>query len=167
MGLFQQTGSAINNRVIYSKAMAREMVLDLPRKRSVANAEDLAASLRPLLTAEYGVELVSLEGEPSAGALHGRAKAWVPLEKKELGRLEGVHVALPVDLAVRLEGGRAIVTVADPAAAELSEAASFVAGLVARQQIATGTDKPAVGANYRVEVDPQGRRLLKRSRSFA
>lgn len=166
MGLFQQTGSAINNRVIYSKAMAREMVLDLPRKRSVANAEDLAASLRPLLTAEY-VELVSLEGEPSAGALHGRAKAWVPLEKKELGRLEGVHVALPVDLAVRLEGGRAIVTVADPAAAELSEAASFVAGLVARQQIATGTDKPAVGANYRVEVDPQGRRLLKRSRSFA
>jgi hypothetical protein len=147
--------------------MAREMVLDLPRKRSVANAEDLAASLRPLLTAEYGVELVSLEGEPSAGALHGRAKAWVPLEKKELGRLEGVHVALPVDLAVRLEGGRAIVTVADPAAAELSEAASFVAGLVARQQIATGTDKPAVGANYRVEVDAQGRHLLKRSRSFA
>jgi hypothetical protein len=143
------------------------MVLDLPRKRSAANVDDLAASLRPLLTSEHGVELVSLEGDPSAGALHGRAKAWVPLEKKELGQLEGVHVALPVDLAVRLEGQRAIVTVADPAAAELSEAASFVAGLAARDQIATEPDKPTTGANYRVEVDAQGRRLLKRSRSFA
>jgi hypothetical protein len=147
--------------------MARKMVLDLPEKRTLANADDLAASLRPLLTAEYGVELVSLEGEPSAGPLHGRAKAWVPLEKKELGRLEGVHVALPVDLAVRLEGGRAIVTVADPVATELSEAASFVAGLAAREQIATEPDKPTTGTNYRVEVDAQGRRLLKRSRSFA
>jgi hypothetical protein len=147
--------------------MARQVVLDLPRKRSAANADDLAASLRPLLTAEYGVELVSLEGEPSAGALHGRAKAWVPLQKKELGRLEGVHVALPVDLAVRLEGGRAIVTVADPVAAELSEAASFVAGLAAREQIATESNQPAPDASYRVEVDAQGRRLLKRSRTVA
>jgi hypothetical protein len=147
--------------------MARKMVVDLPRKRSAANAEDLAASLRPLLTAEYGVELVSLEGEPSAGALHGRAKAWVPLEKKELGRLDGVHVALPVDLAVRLEGGRAIVTVGDPAAAELSEATSFVAGLAAREQIAAEQDKPSSRANYRVEIDARGRRLLKRLRSFA
>ena len=147
--------------------MARELVLDLPRKRSAANAEDLAASLRPLLTSEYGIDLVSLEGEPSAGVLQGRAKAWVPLEKKELGQLEGVHVALPVELAVRLEGERAIVTVADPAAAELSEAASFVAGLAAREQIARESNQPAAGANYRVEVDAQGRRLLKRSRSFA
>jgi hypothetical protein len=147
--------------------MAREMAFDLPRKRGVAKAEDVAASLRPLLTSEYGVELVSLEGDPSAGTLHGRAKAWVPLERKELGQLEGVHVSLPVDLAVRLDGGRAIVTVADAAAAELSEAASFVAGLAAREQIATEPGKPAVGANYRVEVDAQGRRLLKRSRSFA
>jgi hypothetical protein len=147
--------------------MAREMVLDLPRKRGVANAEDLAASLRPLLTSEYGIDLVSLEGEPSVGVMQGRAKAWVPLERKELGQLDGVHVALPVDLAVRLEGGRAIVTVGDPAAAELSEATSFVAGLAAREQIAAEPDKPPSRANYRVEIDARGRRLLKRLRSFA
>ena len=60
--------------------------------------------------------------------LHGRAKEWVPLEKKELGTLEGVHVALPVEIAVRVESGRALVTVVDPAADDLSEAAKLVAG---------------------------------------
>jgi hypothetical protein len=59
------------------------------------------------------------------------------------------------------------VTVADPPADELSEAASFVAGLAAREEVAAEPGKLTTGANYRVEVDAQGRRLLKRSRSFA
>ena len=146
----------------YSEVVAQEIALELPKVPR--GAEDLANSLRPILQSQHGIDLISLEGEPSAGVLHGRAKEWVPLEKKELGTLEGVHVALPVEIAVRVESGRALVTVVDPAADDLSEAASFVAGLAARGQILTEPDKPTKGsATYRIEVDPQGRRLLKRS----
>ena len=131
-------------------------------------AEDLANLLRPILASRDGIDLVSLDDEPSASVLHGRAKEWVPLEKTELGPLAGVHVALPVEIAVRVEPGRAVVTVSDPADDELSEAATFVAGLAARGQIVTEPGKTAKGnATYRIEVDPQGRRLLKRSRFFA
>jgi hypothetical protein len=146
--------------------MAQEIALELPKVPRAA--EDLANSLRPILASQHGIDLVSLEGEPSAGVLHGRAKEWVPLEKKELGPLDGVHVALPVEIAVRVEAGRALVTLADPAADDLAEAASFVAGLAARGQVATEPGKLAkAGATYRIEVDPQGRRLLKRSHFFA
>ena len=146
--------------------MAQEIALELPK--APRGAEDLENSLRPILASQHGIDLVSLEGEPSAGVLHGRAKEWVPLEKKELGPFEGVHVALPVEIAVRVEPGRVLVTVADPATDELSEAVSFVAGLAARGQILTGAGKSAKGgATHRIEVDPQGRRLLKRSHFFA
>lgn len=75
-----------------------------------------------------------------------------------------MHVALPVEIAVRVESGRALVTVVDPAADDLSEAASFVAGLASRGQILTEPGNAMKGnATYRIEVDPQGRRLLKRS----
>ena len=146
--------------------MAQEIALELPK--APRGAEDLENSLRPILASQHGIDLVSLEGEPSAGVLHGRAKEWVPLEQKELGPFAGVRVALPVEIAVRVEPERVLVTVTDPAADELSEAVSFVAGLAARGQILTGTGKSAKGgATHRIEVDPQGRRLLKRSHFFA
>ena len=146
--------------------MAKEIALEL--SKAPRGAEDLANSLRPILASRHGIDLVSLEGEPSASVLHGRAKEWVPLEKTELGPLAGIHVALPVEIAVRVEPGRAVVTVVDPAANELSEAATFVAGLAARGEILTEPGKTAKGdATYRIEVDPQGRRLLKRLRVFA
>jgi hypothetical protein len=148
--------------------MARELVLELGKARRAPSAQDLAAALRPVLASRHGIEMVSLEGEPSTGVVHGRAKAWVPLERTELGPLEGVHVSLPVDIEVRLEGGRAMVIVADPAPADLAEAASFVAGLVARGQVTSEPGKPmAAGATHCVEVDGQGRRLLKRARFSA
>ncbi len=148
--------------------MAHKLELELEKTRHALSAQDLAAALRPVLASRHGIELVSLKGEPATGVLHGQAKAWVPLQRKELGPLEGVHVSVPVEIELRLERGRAIVIVADPAPADLAEAASFVTGLVARGQVVSEPGKPmAAGATHRVEVDVQGRRLLKRSRFSA
>jgi hypothetical protein len=145
--------------------VANNFVVQLSKAARIESAQDLAAALRPALASQHGIELVSLEGDPSQGVIRGRAKTWLPLKAKELGQLEGVHVSLPVDVEVRVERERATVTVADPADADLSEAASFVAGLAARGEVDTEPSKtPATGVTHRVELDAQGRRLLKRAR---
>jgi hypothetical protein len=145
--------------------MSQKFVIELSKGMRATSAQELAAALRPVLASQHGIELVSLEGDVSSGVVRGRAKAWVPLQRKELGALEGVHVSLPVDLEIRLERGRATVTAADPATTDLSEAASFVAGLAARGEVDTTPSKtPAAGVTHRVELDAQGRRLLKRAR---
>ena len=148
--------------------MARDLVVELGKARHKPGAQSLAAALRPLLASRHGIELTSLAGESSGGALRGRAKAWVALEGKELGSLQGVHVLLPVDIRVRLEGTRVVVTVEDTTVGDLAEAASFVAALAARGEIAGEPGKPMpAGATHCVKLDAQGRRLLTRSRFSA
>jgi hypothetical protein len=144
--------------------MSQKLVIELSKGIRVTSAEELAAALRPVLASQHGIELVSLEGDPSRGVVRGRAKVWIPLERNDLAQLKGVHVPLPVDVEVRLERRRATVTAADPADADVNEAASFVAGLVARGEVDPEPSKTAAGATHRVELDAQGRRLLKRAR---
>jgi hypothetical protein len=145
--------------------MSQKFVIELSKRLGAKNAQELAAALRPVLASQHGIELVSLEGDVSSGVVRGQAKAWVPLQRKELGALKGVHVSLPVDLEIRLEPGSATVVAADPSSAELSEAGSFVVGLVARGEVDIESGKTArTGATHRVELDAQGRRLLKRAR---
>lgn len=148
--------------------MSQEFVIELSKGMRAASAQEVAAALRPALASQHGIELVSLEGDPSQGVIRGRAKTWLPLQAKELGQLEGVHVPLPVDLEVRLERGRATVTTADPAGTDVNEAASFVAGLAARGEINTEPSRTsAAGTTHRIETDAHGRRLLKRARFSA
>jgi hypothetical protein len=144
--------------------MEKKLVVQL-KKSGNLSAQDLTAALRPVLESQHGIELLSLEDEPSSGVLRGRAKKWLPLQATELGQLTGVHVPLPVAVEVRLEGGRATVTAADPAVADVSEAESFVAGLAARGEVATDSSRtPPAGTTHRIELDDHGRRLLKRAR---
>jgi len=144
--------------------MGKKLVVQL-KKSGNLSAQDLTAALRPVLESQHGIELLSLEDEPSSGVIRGRAKAWQPLQATELGQLMGVHVPLPVNVEVRLEGERATVTAADPAAADVKEAESFVAGLAARGEVDKDASKaPAAGTTHRIEVDGHGRRLLKRAR---
>ena len=143
--------------------MAKKLVVQL--KRHLRSAQDLAAALRPVLESQQGIELLSLEGEPSHGIIRGRAKTWLPLRAKELGQLTGVHVSLPVNVEVRLEGERVTVTTSDPTAADITEAESFVAGLAARGEVVVEPSKtPLARTTHRIETDEHGRRLLKRAR---
>ena len=85
-------------------------MVQLKKAGNLRSAQDLTAALRPLLESQHGIEILSLEGEPSSGVIRGRAKTWPPLQATELGQLTGVHVPLPVNVEVRLEGERATVT---------------------------------------------------------
>ena len=139
-------------------------MVPLKRAKHLRSAQDLAAALRPVLESQHGIELLSLEGEPSHGVIRGRAKTWLPLQAKELGQLTGVHVSLPVNV-VRLEDESATVTTLDPPVADITEAESFVAGLAARGEVVMEPSKtPAARTTHRIETDEHGRRLLKRAR---
>jgi hypothetical protein len=160
--LARQTYSVIVNK------MAKKLVVPLKRAEHLQSAQDLAAALRPVLESQHGIELLSLEGETSQSVIRGRAKTWLPLRAKELGPLTGVHVSLPVNVEVRLEGESVIVITSDPAVADITEAESFVAGLAARGEVVMESTKtPLARTTHRVEMDEHGRRLLKRARFSA
>lgn len=140
-------------------------MVQLKRVEHLRNVQDLAAALRPVLESQDGIELLSLEGEPSRGVIRGRAKIWLPLRAKELGQLTGVHVSLPVNIEVRLEDEGVNVTTSDPTVADITEAESFVAGLAARGEVVMESSKiPSARTTHRIERDEHGRRLLKRAR---
>lgn len=137
------------------------------KKGARPGPKELTELLRKTLASKHGIELASLEGDPATGLVRGSAKAWVPLDLEKLGPLRGVHVPVPVAVDVRLEGDRATASVSDPSLEDLGEAASYVAGLAARGQIATEGNAPLTGTTHRIETDARGRRLLKRTRFSA
>jgi hypothetical protein len=126
--------------------------------------ENLHAALAARLAASDRLELT--QSKSSRDAVHGRAKAWVPLDDPALGEFRDVHVQLPVDVHVRLDprGHLLAVERGEPDPGALAEARAHLESLIANQQIETSSGYAQSATTHRVEVDEQGRRLLKRQR---
>ena len=112
----------------------------------------LLDSLRDAVAA-FDVKLDQLdEKKDASGALHGRGRILFPVHGLDLGKLEGVHVELPVDVTITLdEKGRVRAVDHDlPAMDEIMTSVRQIASTGAR--------------THAVEVDDKGRRVLRRKR---
>jgi len=124
---------------------------------AASGGANLAPSLKAW-SAGQGLESLSgIEEGGETGVVRARARQWVPLAGKQLADLDGVHVSLPVPVEVRTDAnGRLSCSVGQPSSEDVAEATSYVRGLVARGELGGPL------ATHEVEIDRQGRRLLKR-----
>jgi hypothetical protein len=129
---------------------------------------DLGAALRGYLEEAHDLRVVSCEA-PAGGPIRVQAKAWAPLADAGLGDLNGVLVEVPVTVRVRLDdrGRVAGVEGAKPSAEAIREASQHVQSLASSGQVENAGGASPLGTTHRVEVDPQGRRYLKRKRFSA
>ncbi|HSN93285.1 MAG TPA: hypothetical protein VLS93_18790 [Anaeromyxobacteraceae bacterium] len=140
----------------------RDVPLLLALRLDRPNLRNLAAALGPRLAPDLvDVSVVGAE----AGRILARAARWTPLRG---GRIpEGVHVAIPTEVVVRLDpaGRPSAIEAAELEPEALAEAASHVEGLFARGEVAE-TGRPGPGATHVLETDGRGRRLLRRARFY-
>jgi hypothetical protein len=145
-----------------------EAPLLIARLASPDNQANLEAAVRGHLRAVHHLKVSSIQQQTPAD-LRVQAQAWVPLSDPALGELQGVHVELPVSARVRLDdrGRVAAVEGARPSTEDVAEATEHVQSLVSTGQVETRAEQSPLGTTHDVEVDPQGRRYLKRRRFTA
>ncbi|UCF66643.1 MAG: hypothetical protein JSV80_12735 [Acidobacteriota bacterium] len=122
-------------------------------------------ALQLFLEVRHGAELVSFDPPTPTGPLTLVAKTWQPLTSKRLGKLSGVHVRLPVQMRLEMQGTpRAVISAPDHDA--LEDVEQFVCALrehgVIQEVKGNGRLSPSV--THVVEEDSSGRRLLVRRR---
>jgi FMN phosphatase YigB (HAD superfamily) len=133
---------------------------------SPANHANAVAALKTRLAAS-GMELVDAQ-EADAGQMKVSAKAWHPIKVPGRADLGDVHVAIPVEGVVkRNAAGHVSSTIASPSAEQIDEATSFVSGLAAHDQIASGSPNAPKGATHEIEVAADGKQRLVRRRFSA
>jgi len=142
---------------------------------------DASAVLRGLVSPEPAVVTAGtalaldeqhglVDFHPTGGdmrTLHGRAGRLVQLSDARLGRINGVYVEIPTDVTVELspDGQVASATAAMPVPDEVSDALSFVLGLVRGDRVAVqGETTPLSTPTHVVEQDSVGRPRLVRRR---
>jgi FMN phosphatase YigB (HAD superfamily) len=122
-------------------------------------------ALRQYLDVQHGVKVFAIDGKPPEVLAH--VKTFIPVEGPSLGSISGVHVELPTSARVRFnpQGRVDAVDIEAPQQESVDEARAFVAGLVARDEIAPGDGitPPA----YEVATNAGGRRILRRRRATA
>ena len=87
-------------------------------------------------------------GRTGAAVPVGRQRTWVPVPDPAPGAKEPIYMSFP----------------APPDEEALAEAASYLASLDARKQIARDGGAFAAGATHSVEIDPEGKKRLVRKR---
>lgn len=134
------------------------------------NVTNFKTMFKDALAAHDDLRLESLS-DVKAGTLQGSARRLVKLDDPALGKLDGVHIELPVDLTARIDGtGRVASVETAPRPDMVAEAVENLKSLASNQQIA-GMDEPGspspVVPTHSVETDAQGRRILRRRRFTA
>lgn len=131
----------------------------------------LKTMFKDALAAHDDLRVKSL-GKVIAGTVQGSARRLVKLDDPALGKLDGVHIELPVDLTARIDGtGRVASVETAPRPDMLAEALDNLKSLASNQQI-SDPDEPGdlpspVVPTHSVETDAQGRRVLRRRRFTA
>jgi len=136
-----------------------------------ANPLNLAAALRPPLSARYNVRLESVESL-TCNSVRCKARAWAPLDAPDLGPLRGVHVEAPVEVNATLDsaGRLAGVEIAPPPADYVAEVTDSARSLLLNGQISglpVSSAHPQQLPTHRVETGADGRRFLVRRRFTA
>ncbi len=131
---------------------------------------NLKTMFQDVLAAHDDLRLESL-GSITADTVQGNARRLVRLDDPALGKLDGVHVELPVDLTARIDGaGRVTSVETTPRPDMMAEAVENLKSLASNQQI-DGVDEPdsrsPVAPTHSLETDAQGRRILRRRRFTA
>jgi hypothetical protein len=116
--------------------------------------------------AERDLELVSLDQRLSDGTIAATANKLLPIPTPGGKPL---YVPVPVVLQIKRDdqGNIESVTGDVPVAGAIADAARFVKSLIANHQLEDGNGAAPPGATHQVELDPKGRRILRRRRFSA
>jgi hypothetical protein len=132
------------------------------------NDRDLLVALTSRLAVTEGLRPLSIDRRTADGRIRARARLLHPLPDRGPGAA-GTYVEVPVSADIQLDGQGRIAAVrrAEPSAEDLAEATHLIETLEANKQIAHTEGSLPPGATHQLEVDAEGRRVVKRKRFSA
>jgi hypothetical protein len=142
---------------------APPMIAHLVTQKGGANSETaLSAHLR----LAHGFDMQAADQSKSAHMANVRGTIWKPLGEAAGGDLANVHMPFAVDGKVTRgpAGDIRKVTLTEPTAGDVNEAAVLARSLAQHGQIEGWPAGPGGAATHRIETDDQGRRKLVRKR---
>jgi len=141
------------------------LIAKLVSPEGSANAE---AAIRGHLEAAFPVKILKVEPVRTNAAVRAHGTRLIKLADPALGKLNGVHVEVPIHPTVQLDaaGRTAAVDGVQPSEEDVAESTSYVKSLASAGQI-RGVGETPLGPTHDIVVDSQGRRTLRRKRFSA
>jgi len=163
MSALQFRGSTSTTYDFDDWLQAPAMVAHLIDAAGGSNAE---TALRHHLSHSHGFDLQAVEGPERGATTTVRGTLWKPVGKSAGDELADVHAPFSVEGEVTRgpAGQIRAVRLAEPASADVTEAASLIRSLARHGQVGGSSPQPDDAATHDIETDDQGRRRLVRRR---